>query len=116
MADADDTVKTYPEATKQALEYYRTGANEAEKKILFDTIRKAAKSLKKEGGGDKKDKKKDRGHGVPEPDAVAAALFRALSRAGGGTVEGDPGQGNRTRIEGRFDLNEVARKLMAGLA
>ena len=116
MAEANETVKKYPEATTQALEYYRTKASEEEKKILFDTIRKAAKSLKKDDGGEKKDKKKKfKGFTPPAPEAVAAALYGVLSQ-GGGTVDGHPRQGNPTRIDGRFDLNEVARKLMAALS
>ena len=115
MAEANETVKKYPEATTQALEYYRTKASEEEKKILFDTIRKAARSLRKEGAGEKKDKKKNRGFTPPAPEAVAAALYGVLSQ-GGGTVDGHPRQGNPTRIDGRFDLNEVARKLMAALS
>ncbi|CAN5131854.1 hypothetical protein BH10PSE6_BH10PSE6_58310 [soil metagenome] len=118
-ADAGETVKKYPEATNQVLEYYKTKANDEEKKILLDTIRKAAKSLKQEGRGDKgdkKDKKKGRGFIPPTPEAIAAALYGVLSEGAGGTVDGDPSQGNRTRIDGRFDLNDVARKLMAALA
>jgi len=115
MAEANETVKKYPEATTQALEYYRTKASEEEKKILFDTIRKAARSLRKEGAGEQKEKKKNRGFTPPAPEAVAAALYGVLSQ-GGGTVDGHPRQGNPTRIDGRFDLNEVARKLMAALS
>ena len=114
MAEANETVKKYPEATTQALEYYRTKASEEEKKILFNTIRKAARSLKKDDGGEKKDKKKKL-KGFTSPEAVAAALYGVLSQ-GGGTVDGHPRQGNPTRIDGRFDLNEVARKLMAALS
>lgn len=115
-AEAGETVKKYPEATNQVLEYYKTKASDAEKKVLLDTIRKAAKSLKQEGrDGKKNKKKKGRGFTPPAPEAIAAALYGVLSE-GGGTVDGDPSQGNRTRIDGRFDLNDVARKLMAALA
>jgi hypothetical protein len=116
-AEAGETVKKYPEATNQVLEYYKTKASEEEKKVLRGTIRKAAKSLKQEGRDGKKDKKKKgKGFTPPAPEAIAAALYGVLSAGAGGTVEGDPRQGNRTRINGRFDLNDVARKLMAALA
>ena len=116
--DAGETAKKYPEATNQVLEYYKTKASDEEKKVLLDTIRKAAKSLKQEGRDGKKDKKKKKkggGFTPPTPDAMAAALYGVLSE-GGGTVDGDPGQGNPTRIDGRFDLNDVVRKMMAALA
>lgn len=118
--EAGEAAKKYPETTTQVLAYYKTTASEGEKKVLYDTIRKAAKTLKQEGRDDKdskKDKKKKgRGLTPPSPEAVAAALYGALSRVAGGTVDGDPGQGHRTtRIDGRFDLNDVARKLIAAL-
>lgn len=114
-AGAGEIAKKYPDTTTQVLEYYKAKASDEEKKVLLRTIRRAAKSLKKEAQGDTKVKKKARGFTPPTPEAVAAALYGALAK-GGGTVDGDPGQGNTTRIDGRFDLKVVARNLMMALA
>ena len=106
----------FPRVTKQALEFYQKGASEEEKKVVADTIREAAKTIKKDlrggqqGGKGKKNKK---GRRQPSPEQLAAGLYKVLSETGTAKVHGDPKSGEQTQIQGQVDLNEVARKLLS---
>jgi len=107
----------FPTVTRQALEYYQRAASEEEKKILADTIRDAAKTIKKDlrGGepGEKDKKKKKKGREQASPEQLAAGLYKILSESGTAKVNGNPRIGERTQIQGQVDLNELARRLLA---
>jgi hypothetical protein len=104
----------FPSVTKQALDFYKQGASEDEKKAVATTILKAAKKIKKEARANpenKKDRKK--GRQQPNPEQLAAGLYKVLSETGSIKVSGDPAGGAQTRLQGQVDLNEVARKLLS---
>ena len=109
----------FPRVTKQALEYYQKGASEEEKKIVANTIREAAKTIKKDARGGqqgdkgKKKKKKGRQQPSPSPEQLAAGLYKVLSETGTAKVNGDPQSGEQTQIQGQVDLNDVARRLLS---
>jgi ADP-ribosylglycohydrolase len=118
-AAARAAAQTFPETTKQVVDYYKTKASDEEKKAIAQAIRQAARTVKQDMRGDegKKKRKKERkgqeqGQGQASPEAVAAALYGILAQDKEAVVRGDPSKGE-TRIRGAFDLNEVARKLLS---
>lgn len=106
----------FPRVTKRAMQYYRRGASEEEKKVVANAIRKAAKTLKKEQRAkqeDGKDKPEKKGRQQASAEQLAAGLYKFLSEAGTAKVAGDPSTGALTEIQGTVDLNEVARRLLS---
>lgn len=100
----------FPRVTKQALDFYKQGASEDEKKALATTILKAAKKIKKDARANQENKK---GRQQPSAERLAAGLYKVLSGVESVKVSGDPANGAPTKLQGQVDLNEVARKLLA---
>ena len=118
-ADARTAVQKFAETTKQVLDYYKTKANDEEKKAIAQAVRQASRTIKQDmrGGddeeqGEKKKKKKGQA-GQPSPEIVAAALYGIPKQDKEAVVRGDPRDGDDTRIRGDFNLNEVARRLLS---
>ncbi len=111
----------FPETTRQVLAYYGGKATEVEKQLIAATIRSASRAVRIKGPGQAPaeapavEQKASLAAALlrPSPDAVAAALYEVLVRESSSTVSGDPRKGEKTRINGLFDLQEVARTLLA---
>lgn len=43
---------------------------------------------------------------------IARAIYRAMKRNKSALVQGAPGEGERTLIDGTFDLRRLARKIL----
>jgi hypothetical protein len=118
-ADVRAAAQKFPETTKQVVDFYMTTANDDEKRVIAQAVRQANRTIKQETRGDAGDdgeeqgKKKKKKKGQPSPEDLAAALYGILGQDEEAVVRGDPRDGDETRIRGQFDLNEVARKLLA---
>jgi len=111
----------FPETTRQVLAYYGGKASEVEKQLIASTIRSASRAVRIKGPGQESAAEAPAAQPKspfaallrPSPDAVAAALYEVLSGEASSKVSGDPRKGEKTQINGLFDLQEVARTLLA---
>lgn len=103
----------FPRVTQQALDFYKRGASDEEKKTLATTILKAAKKIKKDARENAEGKKDKKRRQQPSAEQLAAGLYKILSETETASVSGDPASGGPTKLQGQVDLNEVARKLLA---
>jgi hypothetical protein len=46
---------------------------------------------------------------------IARAIYRAMKGKNGALVDGSPGEGDSTLIDGTFDLRKIARKVLAAM-
>jgi hypothetical protein len=111
---------TFPETTRQVLAYYTDRASKVEKQLIVATIRSASRAVREKNSRPVAEEAPAVSQKAPlaavlqpSPNVVAAALYKVLTRERSSKVSGDPSRGEKTRIDGIFDLQEVARTLLA---
>jgi len=108
-------VQTFPATTRKVMEYYLSDASSEEKEMVSKAVQGASKIITTTKKADQPKAKKAKVLGMPTSDEVATALYSVLSECPATKVNGKPDDKGYTKtvIEGQFDLNEVARKLLS---
>lgn len=118
MSESDNVrpvVQAFPGTTQRVMEFYQSDASAEEKEMVTKVIQGAAKIIATNKKGDQPKARKAKLFGLPSPEEIAAALYTVLSESPAARVDGNPSEAGYkgTRIEGRFDLNELAQKLLS---
>lgn len=100
----------FPETATEVMDYYEGRASEIEKHLIRSAIQGAARRLRRSPSVP--ERRQSTISPLPTPSILAGMLYDALVEDGRFEVQGNPRNGEKTRLIGEWNLEEIATSLL----